>query len=118
MHRPKDVSHRLITYTSSSQDLTQSDEDILLKREPPVVLAYDPALPLPLGSSLALQLELTLGSSTYATMALREVLKDKTSGAHQASLTHAMEERMRVEGAKLEALGELEKMEVEAAAPL
>lgn len=113
MHKPSDVSHRLITYSSTAQDLAQSDEDIILKRPAPPVTPYDPTVPLPLGHSLALQLELTLGSSTYATMALREVLKDKTSSTHQSGLTSAMEERAKVEGAKLEALNDLEKMKTE-----
>ncbi|SCV68367.1 BQ2448_488 [Microbotryum intermedium] len=93
MHLPKDVSHKLMTYTSSTQDLAQSDEDLLLGKEAPVVTSYDPSQPLPEGHSLALQLEMTLGSSTYATMALREVLKTRTASAHQKTLTEAMEQR-------------------------
>ncbi|SCZ94772.1 BZ3501_MvSof-1269-A2-R1_Chr1-3g01470 [Microbotryum saponariae] len=93
MHLPQDVSHRLMTYSSSTQDLAQSDEDLLLGKEAPVVTAYDPSQPMPEGHSLALQLEMTLGSSTYATMALREVLKTRTASAHQKTLTEAMEQR-------------------------
>lgn len=95
MHLPSDVTHRLLTYTSSMQDLAQSDEDALLHRAPATGTPYDPTIPLPEGHSLALQIELTLGSSTYATMALREVLKSRTSGAHQKSLTEAMEIRLK-----------------------
>ncbi len=41
------------------------------------------------GKFRALKIELTLPSSCYATMAVREVLKTDTSAAHQASLNVA-----------------------------
>lgn len=64
MHLPKDVTHKLITYTSSTQDLAQSDEDVLLGKPAPEVSLFNPDEPLPEGHTLGLQLEITLGSST------------------------------------------------------
>lgn len=71
MHLPSDVSHKLLLYTSAAQDLAQSDEDVLLGRPKPEVVEYtNPEEPIPAGHSLALQLEITLGSSTCALLSL------------------------------------------------
>jgi tRNA pseudouridine13 synthase len=42
---------------------------------------------------MALQIELTLGTAAYATMALREITKTDTSSHIQTSLTHASEDQ-------------------------
>lgn len=42
------------------------------------------------GEKLALRLEFDLDSASYATMALREVLKSETSNVNQRALTEAM----------------------------
>ncbi|GAA5917096.1 hypothetical protein JCM6882_009496, partial [Rhodosporidiobolus microsporus] len=96
VHLPQDVSHRLLVSTSPNEDLARSDEDVLLNRPAPAAREYkEEDGELAEGESLALRVELTLGSSTYATMALREVLKSRTSAANQKSLTQAMEERLK-----------------------
>lgn len=42
------------------------------------------------GEKLAIRLEFDLDSASYATMALREVLKSETSNVNQRALTEAM----------------------------
>lgn len=95
LHHPSHVEARQLLYTSSQADLAQSDEDALLGRPKPDAQEYDGVGPVPEGASVALQIELTLGSSTYATMAMREVLKTRTSSADQTERTKEMEERER-----------------------
>ncbi|GAA5908397.1 pseudouridine synthase PUS7 [Sporobolomyces salmoneus] len=95
LHLPQQISYKLLISTSSSQDLTQSDEDVLLGKPPLELKEYDEEKGgLEEGESLCLQVELELGSSTYATMALREILKSRTSSANQKSLTKEMEGRV------------------------
>lgn len=96
IYRPKDLAHRLIRYTSPDHPLARADEDVLLS----IPLASEP-LPLAEGAdspaehrSLALQVELTLGMGTYATMALREVLKSESGSAAQKDLTRQMNQRL------------------------
>lgn len=91
MHMPSEVAHQLLVYDNLHHDMAISDEDVLLGKTLPPQRAFDPDVPLADGEMLALKLEMTLGSSTYATMALREVLKARTSGAHQRSLTETMQ---------------------------
>jgi tRNA pseudouridine13 synthase len=102
MHLPTNVAHRLILSTSPTEDLAQSDSDALLNLPPPVLIPYPIDSPTPEEGTMALQLELTLGSSTYATMALREVLKTRTSAKSQKDLTVEMEKRVEAEGIELE----------------
>lgn len=135
------MSYRLLVSTSPSEDLAQSDEDALLGRAKPNAREYrEEDGPLKEGESLALQVELTLGSSTCAccfprlcscldlraltkrevgrtdaTMALREVLKSRTSAANQKSLTQAMEARL--DQGKAEDQGQGQAMDVEVAGP-
>lgn len=67
LHLPKDVTYRLLVSTSPNEDLAQSDEDRILGRSIPVAREYKEADgELKEGESLALQVELTLGSSTCA----------------------------------------------------
>lgn len=58
------MSYKLLVSTSSQQDLAQSDEDVLLGKPPLEVKEYDEKVGLGEGESLALQVELELGSST------------------------------------------------------
>ncbi|KAK4055095.1 multisubstrate pseudouridine synthase 7 [Microbotryomycetes sp. JL201] len=104
MHLPTDVSHKLLIYTSPNQDLAQSDEDVLLGKPKPeiheVVINKEKMNEWPAeaaGKTLALQVEMSLGSSTYCTMALREIMKVRTSNVHQRMLTEQMEERVKRE---------------------
>ncbi|GAA5843057.1 hypothetical protein JCM5353_004970 [Sporobolomyces roseus] len=94
LHLPDHVSYKLLVSTSSQQDLAQSDEDVLLEEPALNIPEYDEETGLKEGESLNLQVELELGSSTYATMALREILKSRTSAANQKSLTKEMEGRL------------------------
>jgi tRNA pseudouridine13 synthase len=85
MHMPGSLSWKFLRYTDPDHQLAQADEDVLL--------GYPPLPEDPEGKSLALQIELTLGSSTYATMALRELLKADTSSESQKALTDEMTSR-------------------------
>ncbi|KAK0550837.1 multisubstrate pseudouridine synthase 7 [Tilletia horrida] len=93
LHVPRGLSYTLLRYTDPHIDLAHSDEDVLL--------GLAPAAPPPSTSStikgegkfLALQLRLVLGTSAYATMALREVLKAETSSAAQRELTLKSEDQ-------------------------
>ncbi|GAA5980746.1 hypothetical protein JCM10908_001762 [Rhodotorula pacifica] len=115
LHMPQDVSYRLLVSTSPNEDLAQTDEDRLLGRPAPQAREYrEEDGPLKEGESLALQIELTLGSSTYATMALREVLKSRTSAATQKGLTQAMEARLKA-AEPAEGAAASEAMQTEAA---
>ena len=67
LHMPQDVSYRLLVSTSPNEDLAQTDEDRVLGRPAPQAREYrEEDGPLKEGESLALQIELTLGSSTCA----------------------------------------------------
>ncbi|KAL8279139.1 hypothetical protein RQP46_008395 [Phenoliferia psychrophenolica] len=95
LYTPQDVTHRLLLYTNPNEDLAQSDEDALKNLSLPPTVPFSGEGPVPEGHHLALQIELTLGAGTFATMALREVLKTRTGSAHQKELTEKMEERIR-----------------------
>ncbi|KAE8270703.1 hypothetical protein A4X09_0g1631 [Tilletia walkeri] len=85
LHVPATLSYQLLRYTDPHIDLALSDEDRLLGFPEP---SSDPQ-----GSFLALQIRLQLGTSAYATMALREVLKTDTSSAAQKELTLKSEDQ-------------------------
>lgn len=96
LHVPRNVSYELVRYTDPDENLVQSDEDQILGLE-------NPTTPVPYEnghrqgtqpSFVAMVLRLTLGVSAYATMALREVLKQETSMAHQRELTLRGEDRV------------------------
>jgi len=82
---PKDVSWSVLRYTDPDVPLAQADEDKLLGFDPPV-LAED-------GKFMALQIQLTLNTAAYATMALREVTKTDTSSHIQSNLTFSSEDQ-------------------------
>ena len=85
LHLPKELTWTTLRYTDPDVPLAQADEDKLLGFDPPVVT--------PDGKFLALQIELTLGTAAYATMALREVTKTDTSSHTQISLTQVSEDQ-------------------------
>ncbi|PWN41828.1 pseudouridine synthase [Ceraceosorus guamensis] len=85
LQRPKDVSWSLIKYTDTNLNLAQSDEDKLLGID-------NPPEPDPEAPFAALQVRLSLPTSCYCTMALREILKSDTSTATQKELTHRGED--------------------------
>ncbi|XP_015108635.1 pseudouridylate synthase 7 homolog isoform X2 [Diachasma alloeum] len=91
---PKDMSWRIVHYNDLQADLILADIDKMRNHELPKDV--------PDGKYKALILEITLSSSTYATMALREILKHDTSAETQAAQSaahHAQDKKDR----KLEA---------------
>ena len=95
MHRPGDLTYKLMHYDDANQPLSQTDEELVTGRSIPPFLES--------GAHQALQISMTLGSSTYATMALREVLKQDTSAGLQKELTKGMEKRAADAAAEAEA---------------
>ncbi|PPQ77416.1 hypothetical protein CVT25_010998 [Psilocybe cyanescens] len=85
LHLPKELSWSVLRYTDPDVSLAQSDEDKLLGFDPPAIVED--------GKFMALQINLTLGTAAYATMALREITKTDTSSHVQTSLTAAAEDQ-------------------------
>ncbi|CAE6360957.1 unnamed protein product [Rhizoctonia solani] len=85
IHHPKALSWMTMRYTDPNVPLAQSDEDAILGLDKPMIDTD--------GRFLALQIRLTLGTSAYATMALREITKTETSSFHQTNLTLASEDQ-------------------------
>ena len=83
LHKPASLEYRVLQYDDPTAPLAQTDEDKMFGRPAPQ--------PSPSATSTALQIDLTLGSSTYATMMLRELLKSETGSLAQRKLTEAME---------------------------
>jgi tRNA pseudouridine13 synthase len=79
LHLPKEFSWHVLRYTDPDVPLAQADEDKLLGFDPPAVVED--------GKFTALQIQLTLGTAAYATMALREITKTDTSSHIQMGLT-------------------------------
>lgn len=75
---PEQLSWQLVRHNDETDNLIQSDYE-LLKGEPNPVFTDD-------GPLTALLVDFRLPSSTYATMVLREILKLDTSPANQARL--------------------------------
>lgn len=75
----------MLRYTDPDVALAQADEDKLLGFDPPAIVED--------GKFMALQVNLTLGTAAYATMALREVTKTETSAHFQSALTHSSEDQ-------------------------
>ncbi|KAF8640001.1 hypothetical protein AX17_001247 [Amanita inopinata Kibby_2008] len=86
LHLPKDLSWSVLKYTDPDVSLAQADEDKLLGFDPPAVEEN--------GRFTALQINITLGTAAYATMALREITRTDTSSHHQSGLTQAAEDQM------------------------
>ncbi|XP_071141227.1 pseudouridylate synthase 7 homolog [Mytilus edulis] len=76
--KPGDVGWKLYRYNDVNVELALSDLDKLQKKTEP---SYETD-----GQFKALKIEMTLPSSCYATMALREVLKIDTSASYQSTL--------------------------------
>ena len=85
MYLPRNVSWSICRYTDPEVPLAQSDEDKILRLDPPASEIN--------GKFVALQIELELGSSVYATMALREVTKTETSSHYQTAMTQSSEDQ-------------------------
>jgi tRNA pseudouridine13 synthase len=97
MHLPKQLSWSVLRYTDPDVALAQADEDKLLGFDPPVITED--------GKFMALQIEMTLGTAAYATMALREVTKADTSSHMQSAMTKASEDQ-KFKGAETEAVAD------------
>ncbi|KAF8845835.1 tRNA pseudouridine synthase D [Paxillus ammoniavirescens] len=82
---PKNMSWSVLQYTDPDVALAQADEDKLLGFDPPSTVDD--------GKFMALQINLTLGTAAYATMALRELTKTETSSHFQTGLTQASEDQ-------------------------
>ncbi len=80
VHKPTNVSWEHIKYTDPDIPLAQADEDRLLGFNIPA--KNDPE-----GKFDALKISWSLGTSSYATMALREITRQETSSWHQIGLT-------------------------------
>ncbi|GLG99484.1 Pseudouridylate synthase 7 homolog-like Protein [Gryllus bimaculatus] len=78
--RPDNVKWKTMHYSEPFKTLELSDKEKMENKEAP----KDE----PDGTYKALLLDFCLPSSTYATMALREILKSDTSSQHQASLNN------------------------------
>jgi tRNA pseudouridine13 synthase len=85
MHLPKELSWSVLRYTDPDVALAQADEDKLLGFDPPALVAD--------GKFMALQINLTLGTAAYATMALREITKTETGTHFQTALTRLSEDQ-------------------------
>ncbi|KZT41182.1 tRNA pseudouridine synthase D [Sistotremastrum suecicum HHB10207 ss-3] len=85
LHLPKNVSWKVLRYNDPDVSLAQADED--------KILGFDAPLDEADGRFMALQIELTLGTAAYATMALREVTKTDTGSQHQSALTQSSDDQ-------------------------
>lgn len=86
MHKPSNVTWEHIQYTDPDIPLVQADEDRLLGFNAPA--QNDPS-----GKFHALKISWSLGTSSYATMALREITRQETSSWHQIGLSVEGEDR-------------------------
>ena len=76
--KPRELSWEFMKYKNDTDALIQSDWEEIRKFTKPTSVED--------GALKALILDFCLPSSTYATMALREILKADTSAAHQTQL--------------------------------
>lgn len=79
------MSWKVLRYNDPDVSLAQADED--------KILGFDAPLDEADGRFMALQIELTLGTAAYATMALREVTKTDTGSQHQSALTQSSDDQ-------------------------
>jgi tRNA pseudouridine13 synthase len=84
LRKPIDVQYEIKDYNDPSIPLMRTDVDILMEKDPPKSI--------PDGKYRALCLEFQLGSSSYATMALRELLKQSSSLSAQLKLNKDAED--------------------------
>ena len=79
------MSWSVLRYTDPDVALAQADEDKLLNFDPPAIVEN--------GKFMALQINITLGTASYAPMAIREITKAETSAHFQTNLTNAAEDQ-------------------------
>lgn len=102
--KPIDLKWNLMKYNDDTDNLIQSDMGAIHKENIPESDSN--------GKFVALILEFSLPSSTYATMALREVLKCDTSVASQVSL-HEIASQKRSHDGNEEVASKVPKLENE-----
>lgn len=112
VERAEDMTWRFVRY-NSDQDMLMNNDFELMKKDRLIVLPED-------GKLTACLLKFSLSSSTYATMALREILKIDTSTQNQIKLaqetTKTTATESLVDGVAVEEeVKELEEDEVEPA---
>lgn len=91
VNRPGHLEWRICQYTDPNKPLTLNDEDALLG-----MTLEDSD-----GMFKAVVLDLELGASTYATMALREVTREETASWWQTTLTVQGEDQAHRGGAEV-----------------
>ncbi|KAH0563898.1 pseudouridylate synthase 7 homolog [Cotesia glomerata] len=99
---PEGLSWRVVQYDDISCDLIRSDFDEMQDKE--LIIKNSE------GKYKALVLEMSLKSSTYATMALREILKQDTSAETQAAQTASYHALAKQEAEDLKESQEKEKL--------
>ncbi|GAA5811004.1 hypothetical protein MFLAVUS_004433 [Mucor flavus] len=80
LSKPDDMAWSFIRYNDPTEKLCNTDIDRLENAPEPVGVQG--------GQYLALKVEFTLGTSQYATMALREIMRTETSSQAQSILAH------------------------------
>ncbi|KAI9469723.1 MAG: pseudouridine synthase [Benjaminiella poitrasii] len=80
LSKPEHMNWTFIRYNDPTEKLCNTDVDKLENKPEPVDVLD--------GKYLALRVEFTLGTSQYATMALREIMRTETSSQAQSNLSH------------------------------
>ena len=74
--KPNEVTYEIIEYTDKTKDLSQSDWDLIKPKEAEVKEDLETNDVTDLPKFKAICIEYSLPTSSYATMALREILKE------------------------------------------
>ncbi|KAJ1893034.1 multisubstrate pseudouridine synthase 7, partial [Kickxella alabastrina] len=82
--RPRDFSHQWMRYRDDKLPLARSDSDRIEGKHEPESIEF--------GELVALKLEFDLPSSAYATMLLRELMRQETAAGHQTALSNGTTE--------------------------
>ncbi|KAJ2508269.1 multisubstrate pseudouridine synthase 7 [Coemansia sp. RSA 2052] len=77
--KPRDFEYEWMRYNDDAQQLARSDSDVIEGRPVPESVAS--------GEHVALKLKFDLPSSAYATMLLRELMRQETAAGHQTKMS-------------------------------
>ncbi|KAJ1801588.1 multisubstrate pseudouridine synthase 7 [Coemansia sp. RSA 2399] len=77
--KPREFSHEWMRYNDDKQPLARSDSDAIEGKHDPESIDF--------GEHVALKLSFDLPSSAYATMLLRELMRQETAAGHQTTLS-------------------------------
>ncbi|KAJ2741247.1 multisubstrate pseudouridine synthase 7 [Coemansia sp. BCRC 34301] len=77
--KPRDFEYEWMRYNDDAQPLSRSDSDAIEGKHIPESIAF--------GEHVALKLKFDLPSSAYATMLLRELMRQETAAGHQTKLS-------------------------------